>query len=360
MPIVPGYSQTKQTSQLEVEEAKAWVFNKSAAFEKAQTGFEKDLNGSIVPEEYARNPLSADRDNPNTYTNQVKDNIDSLLQQDEFVPPNKTAEDLWSAYTNKYKEQSLTKAIVAESAINMNGRKSILTNTINENIKSIEENPDSYELKQAQTAFAFEGAQQYMSTNTSFELKDKAEKGYHTAYMKGSAKTSPMKLMEEILSGKHNKMDKEEVQKHFYQAFKNYRIQARTEIKQLHQFVNDELAKIAMGVPDNLETLTMEDYYTDDVAMKIAVMSDWFGKNMTDKTRRTEYGESQRTAVEQDQYGNWYIVPTIRWDGKNYERYSNRTALDLALVNGDAVRVKDLQQGNNISNKMSRMLSYGD
>lgn len=358
MPIVPTYTtNTEQASNFEVEEAKNWVFNNSAKFEQIETDFEKKLNSSIDPIEYARDPSNSDRDNPNTYTNQVKNFIDETLQDDQFTPPNKPAEDLWSAYTSKYKEQSLTQAIVAESAINMNGRKQILTNTINDYSKLIEEKPEMYELKQNQTMFALEGSREYISTNNKFELEAKVKKDYHTAYMKGTSKTQPMKLMEEVLSGKHNQMDSEEQKKHYKAAFSNYVVQSERNIKELNNFVNDEMARIHSGEKSSLENLTMEDYFTDELVMQLAATTPWFQKNMTDPTRRTSRGESQRT--ESAMYdGTVYLYPTIRWDGSNQITDIEDYFL-YALDQGDALAVKDEKQAISISKKMSRLLSYG-
>ncbi len=357
MPIVPTLDTQQTVSNFELEEAKTWVFNNSAKFEQSELDFERQLNTSIDPVEYARDPRNSDRDNPGSYTNQIKDFIDDSLQ--EYTPPNKTAEDLWSAYTNKYKEESLTKAIVAESAINMNGRKTILTNTINDYSKVIEENPNAYEIKQNQTMFALEGTNQYISTNTKFELQEKATKDYRIAYMKGTAKQSPMKLMDEILSGAHNSVPKEQEQKLYMTAFNNYVVQSRKNIKELDDFVSNELAKIHMGEESSIETLTMEDYYTDDLVMQMAALTSWFNKNMTDKSRRTAMNESQRTESVMFE-GTAYLYPTIRWDANGNEIQGIDDYFFYALKQGDALAIKDEQQGTRISKKMSRMLSYGD
>ena len=361
MPIVPTTTSnmTIETSPIEVEEAKAWVFNQSTKFENEVIEFEKNLNASIDPVDYARNPLNSEKDNPESYTNLIKDHLDTTLQKEDYQPPNKAAEDLWSAYSNQFKVDTLTQSIVAESAINMNGRKQILTNTINDNAKLIEEKPEMYELKKTQTQFAFEGAKQYMSTNTKFELMDKAEKDYHRAYMKGSEKTSPMKLMEEILSGKHNKMDKAEVKEHYFRAFSNYKKQAQKDITELNTFIENQMALVRMGEADNLESLTMEDYYADELVMKLGALTPWFSKNMTDRSRRTKMNESQRTeSVEYE--GTAYLYPTIRWDDYGNEIVGITDYFFYALKQGDALAIKDEAQGTRISKKMSRMLSYGD
>tara|TARA_A100001391_G_scaffold16630_2_gene9303 strand:- start:8396 stop:9469 length:1074 start_codon:yes stop_codon:yes gene_type:complete len=357
MPIVPTLNTQQTVSNFELEEAKTWVFNNSAKFEQSELDFEKKLNTSIDPVEYARDPRNSDRDNPESYTNQIKGFIDDSLQ--EYTPPNKAAEDLWSAYTNKYKEQSLTKAIVAESAINMNGRKTILTNTINDYSKLIETDPDMFQIKQNQTMFALEGAESYISTNTKFELQEKATKDYKLAYMKGTAKQSPMKLMDEILSGAHSSVSKKEEEKLYMTAFNNYVVQSRENIKQLNEFVSNELAKIHMGEASSIETLTMEDYYTDDLVMQMAALTPWFGKNMIDKTRRTSRGESQRTESVTFE-GTAYLYPTIRWDVNGNEIQGIDDYFFYALKQGDALAVKDEKQATRISKQMSRMLSYGD
>ena len=54
----------------------------------------------------------------------------------------------------------------------------------------------------------------------------------------------------------------------------------------------------------------------------------------------------------------FYLFPTIRWNGADFSYLDSQEALDIAIENGDAIPVKDVQQGNRISKHMSRLLTW--
>jgi len=377
MPIVPTTTDAIQQAvdPVQVDTAKSWVFEKINQLKKVSNTHSVDLINAIDSKQYVENPGFVSGEDPGTYTNQKRDYISQTLQSPEFTPPNEIAAQLWNQETSKFTASEINSAINIEARTRINGRVNQVRSGINSMVDNINENPypgnlfNSLEHLEGLIGTIDQQQQKdypgYLPENMTKNMVIDSKRKIANAYISGNKKIDPLSTMNDIMEKssfyKSLGLSDKDLTLHYQEAAKTYQQMAIKDVKTIIAILKDDLDKIQMngGSLDSssLAKLSVDDYSHDDFILKLAMIAPWFGDNLA-SGRRTHQGESQLTAVEEVD-GMTYIFPTIRWNGINYTTYEDSfEALNVALDNGDAIPVKDIQQGNRISKHMSRLLSW--
>ena len=375
MPIVPTTTNTQPAADpLELDSAKTWVLEKLNMLKSENNRHSVDLINNIDSRQYVENSGFISGKDPGTYTNQKRDYITTLLAQPQYTPPNKTAQDLWNQETNKFTSNEINSAINIEARTRINGRVKQVRNGLSMMVENVQDNPYPGNLFDA-----LDNLESYVGTIDQQQQKDypgylpqdmtknmvsETKINLANAYLKGNTLNDPLSTMNDIREKtsfyKNLGLNDEQLNIHYQEAAKNYQKVAIKDIQTIMSILKDDMDKIHMngGSIDSstLARIKPESYSHDDFIIKLAMIAPWFGDNLA-SNRRTPSGESQLTAVE-ERDGMFYLFPTIRWNGADFSYLDSQEALDIAIENGDAIPVKDVQQGNRISKHMSRLLTW--
>jgi len=332
MIIVPGNKTQVQVtdSQTEVDSAKAWVFNKSAELSDMNEKHTQESISAIDHKNYMEDISFMDGSSPNTYTNQKKNYMDTALASPQFVPPNAIAQELWGNYTNAYKQDQINKAIAVEIKPRITARVNLMTNGINLNTETISKDPSLYALKLEEFNAVMGEQNQYLPPNEAKQIKDSAMASYKNAYLDGMTKLDPGTLIDEIISGKHDELNDQQLFNRYSAAMSSYRITAERDLKVAYDLMKQEETALLENGGDisssQLVNIDLKSLSGDEVLFKLSTMSGW-----------------QSGMKLSEMNGKSYLI-------------SNDSSIEESMKREDAIPVRDKAQGNRIIKRMSRII----
>ena len=327
---VPGTTQTiNKNPKTEVDAAKAWVFNKSAELSIKNEEHSNAILSQVNSDAYMNDLSYMDGSNPNTYTNQKKNYIDELLADPSYTAPNPLAQELWGQYTEVFKQDQINKAIAVELQPRMEARINLVTKGIENNTAAIRQDPLSYDTKVSEFMLVMGEQNEFIPPAQAIDLKDSGLKSYKNAYIDGMIKLDPGALVQEIIQGKHDELSEQQLFNHYSAGISAYRAKSKKDVETIVNLIKEEEINILEDggeiLNSQLQNINFNELASDEILLKVAATAPWF---------------NDKLKVESDKDGTYIFSGS----------------LSESLKNGNALPVKNINQGNRLIKHISRLI----
>tara|TARA_X000001382_G_C3171139_1_gene179526 strand:- start:458 stop:1573 length:1116 start_codon:yes stop_codon:yes gene_type:complete len=370
MTIYVGKSKSKEVVESNTGADNTWMLKKSAELMKLNEENTTKLMGMLDPSLYLNNPGFVSGKDPDTYVNQKKDFLNKALSSTAFIPPSANAAEMWQGYTSQFTNKEISAGIGVEASTRVNARHQEVTSGVRMMVDTLTEYPTKNNFNDMienvhsyiDTIDLEPGAEQYLPAGTSTHMAREAKKNISNTYLKYAADQDPIGVIDDIYDNqsywKGLGLSDGDLIGHVINAQEKYKAIAVEDTKAIISMLKDNFQKIIDNGGDlsvsDLGKMNPGDFTHDEFVMKLGMLLPWFENGMKPNAPRTKDNESQRTATS-EMNGITYLYPTIRFniDGSQMEL---EDPFQYALDQGDALVVKDNEQGTRISKYMSRVL----